>query len=91
MLYLTVLTVINGFSRFLNGFNGFLTLFIDTIEAASEPRRALEHLIASKDLAVATRSLQGEVRYCSECSHIKVNRKYSDSGIKCSKEKLWNI
>ena len=46
---------------------------IDTIEAASEPRRALEHLIASKDLAVATRSLQGEVRYCSECSHIKVN------------------
>ena len=45
---------------------------IDTIEAASEPRRALEHLIATKDLAVATRSLQGEVRYCSECSHIKV-------------------
>ena len=41
----------------------------------------MEHLIASKDLAVATRSLQGEVRYCSECSHIKVNRKYSDSGI----------
>lgn len=46
---------------------------IDTIEAASEPRRALEHLISSKDLVVATRSPQGEVRYCSECSHIKVS------------------
>ena len=46
---------------------------IDTIEAASEPRRALEHLVSSKDVAVATRSPQGEVRYCSECSHIKVS------------------
>ena len=45
---------------------------VDTIESASEPRRALENLVASKDLAVVTRSMQGEVRYCSECSHIKV-------------------
>ena len=45
---------------------------VDIIESASEPRRALENLVASKDLAVVTRSMQGEVRYCSECSHIKV-------------------
>lgn len=47
---------------------------IDIIESASEPRRALENLIANKDLAVVTRSLQGEIRYCSECSHIKPDR-----------------
>ncbi len=47
---------------------------IDLIETASEPRRALENLIANKDLALATRSMQGEVRYCSECSHIKPDR-----------------
>ena len=45
---------------------------VDIIETASEPLPALENLIASKDLAVVTRSIQGEVRYCSECSHIKV-------------------
>ena len=48
---------------------------VDIIESASEPRRALETLIANKDLAVVTRSVQGEIRYCSECSHIKVNSK----------------
>jgi len=47
---------------------------VDIIESASEPRRALENLVASKDLAVSTRSMQGEIRYCSECSHIKPDR-----------------
>jgi hypothetical protein len=45
---------------------------IDVIESSSQPHMALETLIATKDLAVATRSMQGEIRYCSECSHIKV-------------------
>jgi hypothetical protein len=45
---------------------------VDIIETASEPLPALENLVANKDLAVVTRSMQGEVRYCSECSHIKV-------------------
>lgn len=47
---------------------------VDIIETASEPLPALENLVASKDLAVVTRSIQGEVRYCSECSHIKPDR-----------------
>ena len=47
---------------------------VDIIESASEPRRALENLVAAKDLAVSTRSMQGEIRYCSECSHIKPDR-----------------
>ena len=46
---------------------------VDIIETASEPLPALENLVANKDLAVVTRSMQGEVRYCSECSHIKVH------------------
>ena len=46
---------------------------VDIIESASEPRRALENLVASKDIAVSTRSMQGEIRYCSECSQIKVS------------------
>jgi len=48
---------------------------MDAIESASEPRQALENLISMKDLAVSTRSMQGEIRYCSECSHIKVKIK----------------
>lgn len=47
---------------------------VDIIETASEPLPALENLVANKDLAVVTRSMQGEVRYCSECSHIKPDR-----------------
>ena len=38
---------------------------VDIIETASEPLPALENLVANKDLAVVTRSMQGEVRYCS--------------------------
>ncbi len=53
---------------------GLSTSEIDMIETASEPKRALENLIRSNDLVVATRSLQGEVRYCSDCGHIKVHK-----------------
>ena len=47
---------------------------VDRIEGASDPKYALEQLAIAKDLPVFMRSLQGEVRYCSECSHIKPDR-----------------
>ena len=46
---------------------------MDSIEGAVDPRATLEQLAVRKDLPVAMRSIQGEVRYCSECSHIKVS------------------
>ena len=47
---------------------------MDSIEGAVNPRATLEQLAVSKDLPVAMRSIQGEVRYCSECSHVKPDR-----------------
>ena len=46
---------------------------IESIESSSNPTETLERMIVAKDLVVETRSLQGEIRYCSECSHIKVS------------------
>ena len=45
---------------------------IDAIESSSNPTETLERMIVAKDVVVDTRSFQGEIRYCSECSHIKV-------------------
>ena len=47
---------------------------MDSIEGAVDPRATLEQLAVLKDLPVAMRSIQGEVRYCSECSHVKPDR-----------------
>ena len=47
---------------------------MDAIESSADPRATLEQLAISKDLPVAMRSIQGEVRYCSECSHVKPDR-----------------
>ena len=47
---------------------------MDAIESATDPRATLEQLAVSKDLPVVMRSIQGEVRYCSECSQVKPDR-----------------
>ena len=47
---------------------------MDMIEGSADPRFTLEQLAIDKDLPVAMRSIQGEVRYCSECSHVKPDR-----------------
>jgi len=47
---------------------------VDLVENAEDPKAALEQLAVSKDLPVFMRSVRGEVRYCSECSHIKPDR-----------------
>jgi len=47
---------------------------VDTVEGSEDPKRSLEQLAVSKDLPVFMRSVQGEIRYCSECYHIKPDR-----------------
>lgn len=47
---------------------------VDMVESASDPKGALDSFVVSKDLPVTMRSLQGEVRYCSECEHVKPDR-----------------
>jgi len=47
---------------------------MDNIESSIDPRATLEQIAVRKDLPVAMRSIQGEVRYCSECSHVKPDR-----------------
>ena len=47
---------------------------MDNIESSVDPRATLEQIAVRKDLPVAMKSIQGEVRYCSECSHVKPDR-----------------
>jgi len=47
---------------------------VEAVENAEDPKTALEQLAIAKDLPVFMRSIQGEVRYCSECCHIKPDR-----------------
>ena len=47
---------------------------LDSIESARDPKATLEQLVIAKDIPVVMRSIQGEVRYCSDCSQIKPDR-----------------
>ena len=47
---------------------------MDRIENSDNPKATLERLLVSKDLPCTMRSMQQEVRYCSECSLIKPDR-----------------
>lgn len=47
---------------------------MDDIESSDHQRRTLDQLLIGKDLPCTMRSIQGEVRFCSECSLIKPDR-----------------
>ena len=47
---------------------------LDRIETSDNPKLTLEQLVISKDLPCTMRTIQQEIRYCTECSKIKPDR-----------------
>ncbi len=47
---------------------------MERIESSDNPKLTLERMLVAKDLPCTMRSMQQEVRYCSECSLIKPDR-----------------
>lgn len=47
---------------------------LEAVESASSQRAALEQLAMEKDLPISMRSINGEIRFCSECSIVKPDR-----------------
>ena len=49
---------------------------MERIESSDNQKLTLEQMLIVKDLPCSMRSIQAEVRYCSECSHIKPDRSH---------------
>jgi len=47
---------------------------VEGSETEEEQRRLLEQIVVNADLPVAMRTIQGAVRYCEKCAHIKPDR-----------------
>ncbi len=47
---------------------------METIDSADDHKSVLERIVVSKDLPCTMRSIQQEIRYCSECSLVKPDR-----------------
>lgn len=49
---------------------------MERIESSDNAKVTLEQILIGKDLPCTMRSVQAEVRYCSECAHIKPDRSH---------------